>query len=171
MGKKLAIIISSVAIAIITVVGIVFATVWGNITGVPDNEITVTDPYTVSIGGNAMSGVIEPGASVESQVFTISMQNVKQGETFNLVFNNVDTTKVKDANLWWIAVKKGNGSYTTEQKYSDIAGGVLLEDVKNGDTFTIKVFFKGATPTETDAIPVTMAGASFKFDLILEKAN
>ena len=171
MGKKLAIIISSVAIAVATVVGIVFAVVFGNNVGVPDNEITVTDPYEVKITGNAMTGAIAPGESVESQTFTISLVNVPQGDTYNLVFNNVDTVKVKDPSLWWIAVKRGSSEYTTEQVYGDIAGGILLTNVQHNETFKIKVFFKGADQTATDAITTDMAGASFKFDLVLEKAN
>ena len=157
MSKKLAVIISSIAAAVVAVVGVVFAGVWGSNTGVDNNTITVGTPATVALNGTAIEGTILPHTTVESQTLTVDLAAVPTGVNYKLVLDVTDG----DANIsnFTVAVKK-NGA-------ADFAAGEIVTDemvldaqVADGNTFVLKFTF-------SDGAALTEENKTLKFDLKL----
>ena len=159
MSKKLAVIISSIAAAVVAVVGVVFAGVWGTNTGVNDNTITVGTPATVVLGGSAVDKTILPGAPVETGEYTVSIANA-QGATYKLVLTK-DAATTADLANFKVQVKVNDGEYGTEKSLADTV--VLADLANNGDKITLKFTFSA------DADPETQGGAKLVFDLALEE--
>ena len=160
MSKKLAVIISSIAAAVVAVVGVVFAGVWGTNTGVSDNTITVGTPATVTLSGSAMNSTILPGTPVESAAYTVDIANAG-GATFKLVLTKDAATTANLANFK-VQVKVGAGTYGAEMALADTVD--LLASVADDDVITLKFTFSA------DAA-VTEATKALVFDLALVQTN
>lgn len=157
MSKKLAVIISSIAAAVVAVVGVVFAGVWGTNTGVTDNTITVGQPATVAFEGTKIEGTILPHTTIISQEFTVDLAEVPAGVTYKLV---LDVTS-NDANVsnFTVAINKNSAAdFATGAIVTD--GMVLDAQVADNDTFVLKFTFSA------DA-ELTEANKILKFDLKL----
>ena len=159
MSKKLAVIISSIAAAVVAVVGVVFAGVWGSNTGVDNNTITVGTPATVTLAysaGEKYTGTILPGSPVETEEYTVSIANT-QGATYKLVLTKDATTTANLANFK-VQVKINDGEFGTEKSLADSV--VLADLISNNDTVVLKFTF-------SENAAVEEGSKLFVFDLAL----
>lgn len=160
MSKKLAVIISSIAAAVVAVVGVVFAGVWGTNTGVNDNIITVGTPATVVLDGSAVSSKILPGAPVETGAYTVSIDLGENAQaTYKLVLTK-DAETTADLANFKVQVKVNDEAYGEAMSLADTV--VLAEIANNNDKFTLKFTLDENTPVEQKTL-------IFKFDLKLEQ--
>lgn len=155
MSKKLAVIISSIAAAVVAVVGVVFASVWGtNQPDVNDNTIEVGKATVIKLDGTAMNETgVKPGDSVTSGTYTVSLEEVTASYKLVLTVTGASTANL---DYWTVAVGSEAATAVTD-------GMVLDATVADGDTYTF-------TFTFDENAPSTEAESKLIFNLSLVEA-
>ena len=166
MSKKLAVIISSIAAAVVAVVGVVFAGVWGTINKeVPDNTITVGDGATVVLSGDAIGGTIVPGTPI-AETFTVKVdgKGADALKTYNLVLTVTGDEITGDSTKQFqVAVDSGAATDVT-------TGMVLVEGLTKADCASGKAVTLTFTLKDDDA-SFALQGKDLVFTLALVDAN
>lgn len=167
--KKLAVIISSITAAIVAVVGVVFAGVWGAQNAqIKDNVITVGSPTALTLSGDKFNDTIVPDVGVSEDFSIIIAGDQAVGKTYKLVLNvdeNTDETVKTNIDEFSVsAIVTGSSTNDGATAVSD--GLVLMTDLTTdnaGEGLEITITFTLNDSEES----LALSGKALKFTLSL----